>query len=178
MTILCVGRLGRHKAQLWLLEVYRQARSGFNKPVRLVLVGRDEGDATAIADFVAEHGLGEEVVITGEVSDTELAAWYARTDLFALFSHYEAFGLVYFEAMAYGAPVLTHDVGSNRELLHRGAVVTPRFDHQAAVASLTELVNDDGRRQVLGDDAREYALAEFTWPAVAEKYLEVYQGIG
>ena len=176
LTILCVGRLGRHKAQLWLLEVYREARRSFNKPVRLVLVGRDEGDAAAIASFIEEHRLGGEVIVTGEVSDEDLARWYARADLFVLFSHYEAFGLVYFEAMAYGAPVLTHDVGSNRELLHRGAVVTPRFDHQGAAASLTELVNDDDTRQSLGDGARDYALAEFTWPAVAEKYLALYRG--
>ena len=178
VTILCVGRLGRHKAQMWFLEAYLEARGRFNKPVRLVLVGRDEGDADAIAGFVETHGLGGEVVVTGEVSDEELARWYARADLFVLFSHYEAFGLVYFEAMAYGAPVLTHDVGSNRELLHRGAVVTPRFDRQAAVAALINLVNDDGARRAIGDDAREYALAEFTWPAVAEKYLALYQGGG
>ena len=175
-TILCVGRLGRHKAQLWLLDVYREARSRFNKPVRLVLVGRDEGDAAAIAAYVAEHGLQDEVLVTGEVSDGELARWYARADLFALFSHYEAFGLVFFEAMAYEAPVLSHDVGSNRELLHRGAVVTPRFDREAAAARLVELVNDDAARGQLGAEARDYALAEFTWPTVAEKYLQVYRG--
>ncbi len=176
LTILCVGRLGRHKAQLWLLDVYREARRSFNKPVRLVLVGRDEGDAAAIAAYVAEHRLQDEVQVTGEVSDDELARWYARADLFALFSHYEAFGLVFFEAMAYGAPVLSHDVGSNRELLNRGAVVTPRFDRAAAAARLTDLVNDDETRLRLGTDARSYAHAEFTWPAVAEKYLQVYRG--
>ena len=177
LTVLCVGRLGRHKAQLWLLEVYREARERFNKPVRLVLVGRDEGDASAINQYLRQHQLGGEVLITGEVSDEELARWYARADLFVLFSHYEAFGLVYFEAMAYGAPVLTHDVGSNRELLHRGAVVTPRFDQQTAISSLVELVNDDERRRSLAEDARDYAMGEFTWPAVAEKYLALYRGV-
>ena len=176
LTILCVGRLGKHKAQMWLLGVYREARRNFEKPVRLVLVGRDEGDAADIASYIASYSLQDEVEVTGEVTDAELALWYARADLFVLFSHYEAFGLVYFEAMAYGAPVLTHDVGSNRELLHTGAVVTRRYDWQAAVAELTELVNDDEKRRRLGSDAREYALAEFTWPAVAEKYLAVYQG--
>lgn len=176
LTILCVGRLGRHKAQMWLLDVYREARRSFDKPVRLVLVGRDEGDAAAIASYIMSYSLQDEVEVTGEVTDSELARWYARADLFVLFSHYEAFGLVYFEAMAYGAPVLTHDVGSNRELLHTGAVVTPRFDRQAAVAGLLELVNDGEKRRRLGSDAREYALAEFTWPAVAEKYLTVYRG--
>ena len=71
LTLLCVGRLGQHKGQLWLLEIYRDARERFNKPVRLVLVGRDEGDSEAIAGFVADRGLGDEVTVTGEVSDDE-----------------------------------------------------------------------------------------------------------
>jgi spore coat protein SA len=82
--------------------------------------------------------------------------------------------LVFFEAMAYGAPVLTHDVGANRELLTRGAVVVPRFDPEEAGAQLVRLVNDDEYRRQLGKDAQDYALAEFTWNAVGEKYLRVY----
>ena len=175
LTVLCVGRLGRHKGQEWLLNVYRQVRGRFNRSVRLVLVGRDEGDEEKLRQMVSASGMGDEVLMVGEVSDEDLASWYARSDLFVLFSHYEAFGLVFFEAMAYGAPVLTHDVGANRELLTRGAVVVPRFDPEEAGAQLVRLVNDNDYRQSLGREAQEYALAEFTWPAVAEKYLRVYK---
>ncbi len=174
LTLLCVGRLGRHKGQEWLVEVYRRARTQVQRPVRLVLVGRDEGDEQRIADAVRSAGLEDEVSMVGEVSDEDLARWYSRSDLFVLFSQYEAFGLVFFEAMAYGAPVLTHDVGANRELLTRGAVVVPRFDQDQAVLELVRLVNDEEYRRELGRDAQEYTLAEFTWPTVAEKYLGVY----
>ncbi len=175
LTVLCVGRLGRHKGQEWLLRVYRQVRDQFDRSVRLVLVGRDEGDEEKLREMVKTSALEDEVLMVGEVSDEDLAAWYARSDLFVLFSHYEAFGLVFFEAMAYGAPVLTHDVGANRELLTRGAVVVPRFDPEEAGNQLVRLVNDNEYRQTLGRDAQEYTLAEFTWPAVAEKYLRVYR---
>ena len=114
------------------------------------------------------------MVVTGEVSDSELAEWYAEADLFALFSRYEAFGLVYLEAMAHGTPVLTHDVGANREVLLQGAVVVPKFDEGAAVTELVRLMNDDQARWELGARAQRYALTEFAWPAVAEKYLELY----
>ena len=176
LTLLCVGRLGRHKGQEWLLEVYRRARDRFHRPVRLVLVGRDEDAQGRIAAALRDAGLEQEVNMVGEVSDQELAGWYSRADLFVLFSQYEAFGLVFFEAMAYGTPVLTHDVGANRELLTRGAVVAPRFDQNEAVSSMVRLVNDDDYRRELGRDAQDYTLAEFTWPAVARKYLEVYRG--
>ena len=177
LTVLCVGRLGRHKGQEWLLRVYRQVRDQFDRSVRLVLVGRDEGDEEKLREMVKTSALEDEVLMVGEVSDEDLAAWYARSDLFVLFSHYEAFGLVFFEAMAYGAPVLTHDVGANRELLTRGAVVVPRFDPEEAGNQLVRLVNDNEYRQTLGRDAQEYTLAEFTWPAVAEKYLRVYKSM-
>ena len=128
-----------------------------------------------IENFIAERRLQGEVIVTGEVSDNELAEWYAEADLFALFSRYEAFGLVFLEAMAHGTPVLTHEVGANREVLLRGAVVVPRFNEEVAAAELIRLVNDNAARRKLGHEAQEYALSEFAWPAVAEKYLEVYQ---
>ncbi len=175
LIILCVGRLGEHKGQGWLLDVYREAQTQFQRPTRLVLVGRDEGGEASLRTSVRAAGLDEAVIFTGELDDEELVDWYRRADLFTLFSHYEAFGLVFFEAMIAGVPVLTHDVGANRELLTRGAVVVPRFDPEAAAAELVRLVNDAEYRRRLGQEAQEYALAEFTWSAVGEKYLNIYQ---
>jgi glycosyltransferase involved in cell wall biosynthesis len=174
LTILCVGRLGLHKGQGWLLHVFLDARTKFQHPVKLILVGRDEGEEATLVEEVQAHGLENEVILAGEVSDGELTSLYSNSDLFALFSRYEAFGLVFFEAMTHGVPVLTHDVGANRELLIQGAEVVAKFDHQAAVQRLIRLVNDDDYRDQLGREAREYALAEFTWAAVAEKYLQTY----
>ena len=176
VTILCVGRLSRHKGQAWLLDVYRLARPRFQKPARLVLVGRDEDSEQELKDQVKSAGLGDEVIFTGELEDETLGEWYNRSDIFTLFSHYEAFGLVYLEAMLCGLPVLTHEVGANSELLTRGASVVPRFDVDAAVTELVALVNDDSHRQRLGEQGREYAVEEFTWESVAEKYLAVYRG--
>ena len=139
------------------------------------MIGRDEGDEANIVRAVNDMGMNELVILTGELSDEELNRWYAESDIFALFSHYEAFGLVFFEAMAYGLPLLTHDVGANRELLVRGADVVPTFDRVAAVESLVRLVNEDKYREDLGKDAQAYALAEFTWAATADKYIQVYR---
>jgi glycosyltransferase involved in cell wall biosynthesis len=178
VQILCVGRLGDHKGQMWLLDAYRQARQRFLSPAHIVLVGRDEGGEAQIQEAVQSWGLEDEVIITGEVSDEDLETWYVESDIFALFSRYEAFGLVYFEAMASGLPVLTHDVGANRELLTRGSVVVPTFNSAAAADALVRLVNDESSRRELGADGREYAHSNFTWPVVAQRYLDLYQGMG
>ena len=177
VQILCVGRLGDHKGQQWLLSVYRQARALFECPVRLVLVGRDEGKEAEIREMVRSWGLEDEVVLTGELGDEELERCYLDSDIFVLFSKYEAFGLVFFEALASGLPVLTHDVGANRELLIKGSVVVPPFDMRSAVAGLVRLVNDERWRRDLGAEGREYAQSGFSWSSVAKRYLELYQGV-
>ena len=176
VTILCVGRLSRHKGQAWLLDVYHQARESFQRPARLVLVGRDEDAEADLRAQARTAGIEGEVVFSGEVDDEDLGQWYADSDIFALFSQYEAFGLVYFEAMLCGLPVLTHEVGANRELLTHGSAVVPRFDREAAIAELVRLVNDQDHRRSMGEEGREYATREFTWSAVTEKYLALYRG--
>jgi glycosyltransferase involved in cell wall biosynthesis len=40
---------------------------------------------------------------------------------------------------------------------------------------MVRLVNDTDYRHQLGQEAQEYALKEFTWSAVAGKYLDLYQ---
>ena len=176
LTILCVGRLSRHKGQAWLMDVYRHARSSFQRPTRLVLVGREEDAEEELRAQARAEGLEDEIVFAGEVEDEDLGYWYEESDVFALFSQYEAFGLVYFEAMLVGLPVLTHEVGANRELLTQGASVVPRFDKEAAVSELVRLVNDEEHRRQLSEEAQEYAMKEFTWSVVADKYLAVYRG--
>ena len=66
------------------------------------------------------------------------------------------------------------EAGIDLQVLSHGAPSLQKLDAESAVR-MARLVNDDSFRQQLGSDAQEYTLAEFTWPAVAEKYLEVYQ---
>jgi glycosyltransferase involved in cell wall biosynthesis len=178
LIVLCVGRLGEHKGQAWLLDVYMRARPYLGRRVRLVLVGADEGDAggrDALARRIAGSGLEGEVTLAGEVDDAELGRLYGAAALFVLFSRYEAFGLVYVEAMAHGVPVLTHDVGAVAEVLPSGAVIVPRYDVAAAVRALVWLVGDEAARRRLGADARALVEKAYSWDAVATRYRRVYE---
>ena len=178
MTVHCVGRLGEHKGQGWLLDRLLAVRRWLPADLapRLVLVGRDEGGEATLRSRLRDEGLDDLVLLTGEVDDAELRRWYAHADLFALFSRYEAFGLVYLEALAYGLPVLTHAVGATAELFPpgSGAIVVPPFDATAAEAALTALLASEERRSDLGSRGRVTA-AGYAWPAVAGRFVAVYR---
>lgn len=175
VRILCVGRLGAHKGQRWLLETYAAARASFRQPARLILVGKDEGDEATLRADISRLRLQQDVHITGELSDSELRAEYARSDVFALFSRFEAFGLVYLEAMSYGVPVVTHALGAGASLLTAGALVTAPFDRNAAATALARLVNDAALRTRLGEEARTFVAQRFSWERCADGTLRAYE---
>lgn len=72
--------------------------------IRFVLVGQWADDAV---DRLRELA-GDNVELTGRVSDEELADWYRRASVYVLASHHEGFGLAVAEAMLAGCiPVAT-----------------------------------------------------------------------
>ncbi len=44
-------------------------------------------------------------------------------------------------------------------------------------AALTEVVSDPARADAMGKAGRERAIAAFSWPAIAEKTVEVYRSV-
>ena len=157
---------------------YLRARPSFNGPARLIFAGKDEGGPggrAALARRIAREGLEGEVILADEVDDATLERLYQEADLFALFSRYEAFGLVYIEAMAHAVPVLTHRVGANADVLTRGAVLTAPYEPRQAASALVRLVNDPAERQRLGRRARALVETAFSWDAVATLYHRTYQ---
>lgn len=182
--ILAVGRVSEHKGQFWLAERFLEAK--LEKPAELVLVGKAEdgeyvgrirNQESRIKNQNQNPALwrGKKITITGEVSDDELTYHYQTADLFALFPEYEAFGLVFLEAMSFYLPVLTHNVGAVQEVLKEGAVITPTYHQTAATKQLERLVNEDDYRSHLGKNAYKYVTENFSWQKTANKFIRQYQ---
>jgi len=119
--------------------------------------------------------LAGEVHVAGELTDTDLHEQYVQADIFALFSHFEAFGLVFFEALAAGATVLTHRLGAGPSLLTAGALLTAPFARDEAATALVWLVNDDALRARLGAEGRTLVEREYSWDRCARGNLDAYQ---
>lgn len=125
----------------------------------LVLAGRAAPEALALAD-------GERVVLTGRVSDEELAGLYTAAEALVFPSREEGFGLPPVEALACGTPVAAFAGGALGETL-RG--------HPAAL-----LVEPAGDLRALLDAAESLAgtRAEApprTWDEVAAETWAVYE---
>jgi glycosyltransferase involved in cell wall biosynthesis len=133
----------------------------------LVLVGRTGPEAAGLA-------ASGRVILTGRVSDEELAALYSAADALVLPSEEEGFGLTPVEALACGTPVAAYAIDAMRELHgdRRGVTLVEPGDVAALLDAAAALAGAavDAPGRTWGDAAAE------TW-AVYEAAL-VHEALG
>ncbi len=109
---LCVARLIEKKNIPRLVKAFAKWRSDLapDSNWKLVIVG-DGPERGAIEEAIAKLGIGESVVLAGEIGRIEeIFRYYAFANCFVLASHHnEQWGLVVNEAMACGLPVLVSE---------------------------------------------------------------------
>ncbi|RZJ80058.1 MAG: glycosyltransferase family 1 protein [Flavobacterium sp.] len=112
---------------------------------RYFIIGKaDELEAKRVKELIGTCGLTENIILTGYVSDQQLAEFYQNATIFAMPSKGEGFGLVFIEAVAQGCTVLAGNKdGSIDALLNGqlGELVDPE-DGEAIYQSLLKLLNE------------------------------------
>jgi glycosyltransferase involved in cell wall biosynthesis len=141
--------------------------------VRLNIFG-DGPDRAAYEALAAAAPAHDRIRFWGEVRDTKAAL--AATDIFALPSHAEPFGLVLTEAREAGCAIVANDVDGVPEALDKGAaglLVKPRDPADMAAAILALLT--DGARMAEAKAAVRRNLDRWSVDRVAADYDAVYR---
>ncbi|PRY50634.1 phosphatidylinositol alpha-mannosyltransferase [Geodermatophilus tzadiensis] len=174
-----VGFLGRYdeprKGLPVLLEAMRTVVRE-HPGARLLVAGR--GDPDALRDGLGED-LAPSVVVLGEVSEAEKAAFLRSVDVYCAPNLLgESFGVVLIEAMAAGAPIVASDLDAFARVLEDGAagVLVRRGDSTALARALSDLLADPDRRARLSAAGQE-AAAGYDWQVVARRVLDVYETV-
>jgi D-inositol-3-phosphate glycosyltransferase len=136
------------------------------------------------------HGVLDRVRFLGRVPHSQVPALLRSADVFVTAPYYEPFGTAALEAAACGVPVVATAVGGLREHVIDGTTGTliapadpagPRSASDnpmlAALASAIEtLIADPALRAVLGTAGARHA-ARYAWPIIADKIIDVYDGL-
>ena len=115
LRVVFVGNLMARKN----LELLIRAVAG-REDVVLRVVGEDSDPEYAESCRELAACCGERVSFLGAVSDDELRQVLRDSDVMAVVSHLEGFGMVYLEALAEGLPVLAGRHGGAGELIEEG----------------------------------------------------------
>jgi glycosyltransferase involved in cell wall biosynthesis len=167
-VILTVGRWAaseQYKGVDDLIRALAQLRSAF-PGLSLVAVGAGD-DLPRIRQIAADLGVSGAVRFLSRLPTPELAACYARADIFALPSTGEGFGVVFLEAMAFGKPIVAVSAGGSTDLVDDGAngLLVPPRNQPALAQALERLLRDDSLRTALGRRGAEIVRHKYRFEA-------------
>lgn len=174
--ILYVGRLHKRKGIDILIRAFNsflQSWTGDN--VALVIVGPDGGYQSVLEGLVEQLGLSDKVRFIGFIPS--LAAAYREADVLVYPSTYEIFGLVPFEALLCGTPVIVTDDCGCGEIIKKAEC--GYLAHYGDVAGLAEALRfalehpDVNKRMV--EAGRRYIEEHLAWESVVKRVEEVYE---
>ena len=126
----------------------------------------------------AHLGLDGEKIFPGAFTSREqLSQIMARTDIFLLTSVLEGQPLVVVEAMAYGCPIVTTNVGGIPEIIQDdlNGLLCPPESPECLADKIRLLIDDPALRQRLSRAARiAYEQSAFQPQAVSSRFIKVY----
>jgi glycosyltransferase involved in cell wall biosynthesis len=124
-VLLFVGRISPNKAQHHLVQALWLYRRWYDPDARLHLVGPafTASYVDAVFALADELGLADAVVHGEDLTDTELAAWYAFADVFVCLSEHEGFCIPLLEAMQSEVPIVAFAAGAVPETLGQAGIL-------------------------------------------------------
>ncbi|WP_342317029.1 glycosyltransferase family 1 protein [Lysobacter sp. FW306-1B-D06B] len=170
--VMYAGGFDQRKNVNTLLDAYARLPVALREGHQLLLAGHVDPTALETLRFEGRRlGLGEDdVLITGSVSDEELAWLYASCALFVFPSLMEGFGLPPLEAMACGAPVLASSATSIPEVIGREDLLFNPDDPGELAQRMARVLSDAAFAAELRDYGPRRA-SEFDMKRVAARML-------
>ena len=173
LSVTRVERGDRYKGIVTVIETLSMLEDG---DLHYCVVG--QGNDLPFLRLVAERcGVAERVHFLSGVSDAELITLYGRCSAFVLPSGKEGFGIVFLEAMYFGAPVIAAAEKGALDVVRDGetGLLVPFGDTVALRLAIERLQADSALRErvIAGGRASVTAGGAFTFSRFAERCAEV-----
>jgi D-inositol-3-phosphate glycosyltransferase len=182
-VILFVGRIQPLKAPDVLIKAVAELTR--RDPTRrdrlqLIIIGGPSGSngewSHSLGPLAIDHGIEEMVDFRPHSARSELFRWYCVSDVVAVPSYNESFGLVALEAQACGRPVVAADVGGLRHAVrdHYSGLLVNGHEERRWADALATILDDHAEMIRMGTNAAAHA-ATFSWDNTAAATLQAYR---
>jgi len=171
--LLFVGTVEPRKNLAMLVAAFEAVVHNYGRPLQLVLAGRKGWLVDDLLDSWKRSPAAERIVLTGYLSDEDLAALYSGCTAFIYPSVYEGFGLPPLEAMACGAPVVSSRIPVIKEVLGQAALLFNPDDAAELANCINGLLSSEALRKKLAAAGPRRA-AEYSWARTARETRAVY----
>jgi D-inositol-3-phosphate glycosyltransferase len=183
--VLQLGRMVPRKGIDNVIEALALLRAHHDVDAELLVVGGEPDQSTdavtpelaRLRSLAARLGVADYVLFAGPRKRAALRDYYSAADVFVTTPWYEPFGITPVEAMACARPVIGADVGGIKSTVvdgETGFLVPPR-DPQALARRLAVLHDNPALARRMGGKGLRRAWCFFTWRAVAEQAVAIYE---
>jgi glycosyltransferase involved in cell wall biosynthesis len=157
------------------------------------------GDYTKGTDMLVRMGerlnkdTGAQMLVVGSIPHSMRRDWmhfahpkhadiwkyYQCADVYLNTSRYEGFGLAMLEAMGYGLPAVSFNVGISPDAIENGknGYLVNRYDTMDYYDKAAKLMGDDSLRRKMGKRAAETVRKKFSIDKMVAGYLKVYESV-
>jgi glycosyltransferase involved in cell wall biosynthesis len=167
-----IARLSDVKGHVYLIRAMQEVLTKIPS-AKLLIVG-DGKMKEELVGLVERLGLIKSVFFVPSLRDTREAL--SLMDVFVLPSLKEGLGLSLMEAMAAGLAVIGSDVGGIKNLIQNGnnGILAQAQDVGGLSKAILELLQDQNKREYLGNNAREFIRGNFALGKMIAQTQEVY----
>jgi glycosyltransferase involved in cell wall biosynthesis/GT2 family glycosyltransferase len=178
--LLCIGTDFRHKNRVFALRILSELHRRHGWDGTLVFAGPEVSEGSSRpqeAAFLRRHpGLADRVLDLRNVSEPEKAWLFEHCAGVVYPSAYEGFGLIPFEAAAYGAPCFFAWQTALAETLPESSATIVPWDEGATADAIFAVLADEQRRAELVASVAE-AGTRFTWERTAAELVDLYEHV-
>jgi len=178
-NILFVGRLSPNKRFEDLILTFYYLKRFVRPDARLLLVGsaqKMEPYLEFLQALITRLGLSD-VVFTGHVSTSQLAAYYRCASVYLSMSEHEGFGVPLLESMHFGVPIVAYKASAVPETMGGSGVLVTVKDYVAVAELVGLLVEDEGLRAQVIARQRE-RLRDFLPEKMEERLRKLLHDLG
>lgn len=177
--ILSVGRLVGHKGVHYLIKAFMELEDTNKIPnnLKLVIVGT-HANTREYESYLRLMAKGREnILFLGERFGRELEELFSHAALFVQPSESEGMSIVLLEAMAHGLPTIASDIRVNCEVLSNAGLLFQNKNVSDLRDKMAFLLNAPEESSAFGNRARKRIAEEYSWDAIADKTLLVYESL-
>ncbi len=139
------------------------------------ITGPDFGDKAEFVKLAQKLGITDKILWLGEIEEPILSSAYQYAAIFCLPTNYEAFGIVFVEAMANGIPIVATDFSAVPYVVpkNEAGFLVPRGNVQEVAAALEKLLSHPDLAQKMGERGRKEA-EKYNWDKMVNEIEKIY----
>ncbi len=176
LKLIFVGRINKIKGIDFLIKSFKEVLREFND-LELVIVGPDDGNKNDLIKLIKKLKIEDKVTFTGFVED--VGEIYSKANLLVYPASYEIFGLVPFEAIMCGTPVIvTNNSGCGEIIVEsKGGYTVDYGDIDGLKKTIIFALKNKEHSQNKVIIGRKFVLEKLNCKLAGENFEKIYETI-